>query len=158
MPTPPLTLSCDSPEATHDIARRLAALLAQGDTVLLSGDVGAGKTHFARGAILSLLDQPEDIPSPTYTLVQTYEGRSGQIWHADLYRLTNISELEELGLDLAFQEAICFVEWPDRLGPLMPDDALCIDLMVSKTEEARTLTFHWTAPKWAGRLKDLSND
>ena len=73
------------------LAAALARRLVPGDTVLLEGDVGAGKTHFARGVILALLDVPEDIPSPTYTLVQTYDGRTGEIWHADLYRLTTSS-------------------------------------------------------------------
>jgi len=150
---PRLSFACDSPEATHAAARRLAAQLAPGDAVLLSGNVGAGKTHFARGAILSLLDPPEDVPSPTFTLVQTYDGRTGSIWHADLYRLTDISELEELGLDLAFQDAISFVEWPDRLGPLTPPDALFVDISAPSADDTRILSLSWSAPKWADRLE-----
>ena len=150
-------ISCNSPEATHNIARRLASRLAPGDAVLLSGDVGAGKTHFARGAILSLLDVPEDVPSPTYTLVQTYDTRSGPVRHADLYRLTDISELEELGLDLAFQDAISFVEWPDRLGVLTPPDALLIDITAPGATDDRRLTFSWTSPKWFARLEGMED-
>lgn len=158
MSAPRLSLACENPDATLDAARALAHRLGPGDTVLLSGDVGAGKTHFARGAIASLLDEPEDVPSPTYTLVQTYHGRTGMIWHADLYRLTDVSELEELGLDLAFQEAITFVEWPDRLGPLAPAEALTIHFTAGVDEDSRNLTFSWTAPKWADKLRGLFDD
>lgn len=158
MSAPRPSLACDNPDATLYAARALARRLGRGDTVLLSGDVGAGKTHFARGAILSLLDRPEDVPSPTYTLVQTYHGRTGTIWHADLYRLTDVSELEELGLDLAFQEAITFVEWPDRLGPLTPAEALTIHFATGADENSRKLTFSWTAPKWADKLGGLFDD
>lgn len=155
MSAAPLTLTCDSPEATGHVARTLAAHLHPGDTILLAGDVGAGKTHFTRCAILSLLDRPEDVPSPTYTLVQTYDAAPGEIWHADLYRLTDISEIEELGLSAAFADAICLIEWPDRLGPLTPPDALTITFTAPGPEDARTLAFTWTAAKWAGKLESL---
>ncbi|MDM8165960.1 tRNA (adenosine(37)-N6)-threonylcarbamoyltransferase complex ATPase subunit type 1 TsaE [Roseovarius sp.] len=155
MSAAPLTLTCDSPEATGRVAHRLAQQLAPGDTILLQGDVGAGKTHFTRSAILSLLEMPEDVPSPTYTLVQTYNATPGEIWHADLYRLTDTSEIEELGLAAAFTDAICLIEWPDRLGPLTPADALTIAFTAPGPEEARTLTFTWTDAKWPAKLESL---
>lgn len=141
MPPPHPPLVCDSPEATARVARVLAARLGPGDTVLLSGDVGAGKSHFARAAIVSLLEAPEDVPSPTYTLVQTYRGRDCEVWHADLYRLSDVAELVELGLDAAFDEAIVFVEWPDRLGALAPRRALGIGFSAPGPEETRVLSF-----------------
>lgn len=113
-----------SADDTGDLARRIGGLLRPGDTILLDGPVGAGKTHFARSLIQSLLDVPEDVPSPTFTLVQTYDTRAGEIWHADLYRLTAPDEVVELGLTDAFADAICLIEWPDRLGDLAPDTAL----------------------------------
>ena len=115
-----ISLRLSGPDDTARRAQQLARRLSPGDVILLSGDVGAGKTHFARALITELLDYPEDIPSPTFTLVQTYEGASGAIWHADLYRLTSTHEIEELGLVEAFHDAICLVEWPDRLGSPPP--------------------------------------
>lgn len=101
-------------------AERFADHLKQGDCLLLSGPVGAGKTHFARSVIQSLLVDFEDVPSPTFTLVQTYPTRIGEIWHADLYRLGHVDELTELGLEDAFDTAVTLIEWPDRLGGLHP--------------------------------------
>ena len=83
----------ESPEDSTQFAQDFAAILQSGDVVLLSGGIGAGKTHFARGVIQALLTVPEDVPSPTFTLVQTYETSIGPVWHADLYRLTNADEV-----------------------------------------------------------------
>lgn len=152
-----LNLTCPSPEATCRVGRHLARSLVPGDSVMLSGPVGAGKTHFARCTILSMLDRPEDVPSPSYTLVQTYPGRAGEIWHADLYRLSGAAELEELGLEEAFRDAITFVEWPDRLDGLAPSDALWISFDASGADETRVLTFSWTAPKWPAKLKGIGD-
>jgi tRNA threonylcarbamoyl adenosine modification protein YjeE len=117
-----MTLIADE-TLTAALARMLAADLHPGQTVLLEGPVGAGKTHFARAFIRARQgDMAEDVPSPTFTLVQTYDDPMGsQIWHADLYRLTDPSELFELGLDDAMQDAICLIEWPDRLDVTPPD-------------------------------------
>jgi len=144
-----------SPDQTSRLARALGLRLSPGDTVLLSGDVGAGKTHFARALIQSLLATPEDVPSPTFTLVQIYEAASGaQIWHADLYRLTDPSETEELGLTGAMETAICLIEWPDRLGSLRPADALDITLAAADGEDHRILTATWSDPRWDAKLTD----
>ena len=157
MPDRTLTLHLDSPEATHGLARALAARLKPGDTLLLSGPVGAGKTHFARGLILSLLEEPEDIPSPTYTLVQSYEGAAGEIWHADLYRLTDVTEVIELGLTDAFETAICLVEWPDRLGDLAPADALTLAFRDGAGDDGRDVTLTWSDPRWDDVTGDLQD-
>ncbi|MBC7133086.1 MAG: tRNA (adenosine(37)-N6)-threonylcarbamoyltransferase complex ATPase subunit type 1 TsaE [Roseovarius sp.] len=152
------TLALASPAATCALARRLAPRLGPGDVLLLSGAVGAGKTHFARCLIQSLLPGPEDVPSPTYTLVQTYPGPTAEIWHADLYRLTDPAELVELGLTDAFESAICLVEWPDRLGDLAPGNALALDLAPGEDDDARRLTLRWSDPRWAGRLEGIADD
>lgn len=157
MPVQQQDMDSPSPDATHAIAGALARHLLPGDTVLLNGEVGAGKTHFARGIIFALLDTPEDVPSPTYTLVQTYDTGRGEVWHADLYRLTDISELEELGLSAAFPQAICLVEWPDRLGPARPGGALSITFERLKQEGRRRLSLSWTDPKWQARLKGITD-
>lgn len=143
-----LALTLPSPNATCRFAARLGARLGAGDVLLLQGDIGAGKTHFARCLIQSLLAEPEDVPSPTFTLVQTYETPTCEIWHADLYRLTQVDEVAELGLTEAFDTAICLVEWPDRLGPETPETALTLDLAPGPEDDARVLTMSWTAARW----------
>jgi tRNA threonylcarbamoyladenosine biosynthesis protein TsaE len=147
-----LSLDLQNAEETSQAARALGAALTAGDTILLTGDVGAGKTHFARSLIQSMLTTPEDVPSPTFTLVQTYDTSAGAIWHADLYRLTSTFEIEELGLSDAFQDAVCLVEWPDRLGELKPDGALEITLETTG-EDGRVLTASWEDDKWVAKLK-----
>jgi len=110
------------------LAADLGALLVPGDVVALHGDLGTGKTTFARALIQSLLDRAEEVPSPTFTLVQTYDTSRGTIWHADLYRLTDPNEVVELGLTDAFSNDIALVEWPDRLGPYLPDSRIDMTL------------------------------
>ncbi|MCL4143908.1 UNVERIFIED_CONTAM: hypothetical protein GTU68_065655 [Idotea baltica] len=145
----------NTPEETAAFSHKLGARLHAGDCLLLSGDVGAGKTHFARALIQSLLATPEDVPSPTFTLVQTYDAQSGlEIWHADLYRLGDPSEIEELGLIEAMEIAICLIEWPDRLTSLRPQDALDITLTATDVEDHRTLTAEWSDPKWNAKFTD----
>ena len=148
----PFTMPLGTPDMTADCARNLGAQLGPGDVVLLSGDVGAGKTHFARALIQSLLEVIEDVPSPTFTLVQTYETPKAEVWHSDLYRLTSTQEIEELGLIEAFDTAICLVEWPDRLGDLQPKDALSISL-ITTPEDTRILNADWRDPKWSNKLE-----
>ena len=146
------------PDDTSAIAVSLAGHLLSGDTVLLSGPVGAGKSHFARSLIAALLESPEDIPSPTYTLVQTYESSAGEIWHADLYRLTDSAEIGELGLLEAFDQAICLVEWPERLENLTPDRALNLGFFIPESYDRRELTLTWSAPRWSQILPEALDD
>lgn len=153
---PFLCLTCPSPAATAELARRLAPRLRAGDVVLLSGPVGAGKSHFARALIQSrllALGRLEDVPSPTFTIVQSYDLDSVELWHADLYRLGSSAECEELGLFEAFETAICLVEWPDRLGPDTPPGAL--RLALAPQEDARRLCFSSDSPAWQARLDRL---
>lgn len=144
-----------SPDATAKLAQSIAPRLVAGDVVLLEGPIGAGKSFFARALILSLLDQPEDIPSPTFTLVQTYNAPKFDIWHCDLYRLTAPYEAQELGLEDAFETALCLVEWPDRLGDLTPSNALTISMSLTDTTEERTISLKATDPKWREKLEGL---
>lgn len=130
-----------------------------GDTVLLEGDIGAGKTFLARALIQSLQTQPEEVPSPTFTLIQTYETSAGDIWHSDLYRIHSIGEIEELGLIDAFKTNICLVEWPDRLGSLAPISALTITLQADdKRADRRRATLEWMADLWDTRVPSIARD
>jgi tRNA threonylcarbamoyl adenosine modification protein YjeE len=105
--------------------------LRAGDLVGLSGGLGAGKSTFARALIAARLAErgrAEDIPSPSFTLVQTYGLGTVELWHADLYRLGDAGEIAELGFEDAFAAAICLVEWADRLGAAAPARALRLAL------------------------------
>jgi len=123
------------PAATLALGRRLGEALGPGDVVCLSGNLGAGKTTLARGAIEAWTGQPEEAPSPTYTLVQTYGGAKGELWHVDLYRLKRPDDAWELGLEDAFAEAACLIEWPERLENQLPADRL--DIALSPDGEGR---------------------
>ena len=116
------------PAATEALARRFAPALGAGDTLLLAGPIGAGKPHFARALIRARLGREEEVPSPTYTLVQTYDDGATEIWHADLYRLGDAGEVAELGLEEAFSSAICLVEWPELIEGLIPETAVRVTI------------------------------
>lgn len=151
------SISIDLPceKATARLAKALAPHVSGGDVLLLEGSIGAGKSFFARALILALLDTPEDIPSPTFTLVQTYDAPKFEIWHCDLYRLSTPYEAQELGLEDAFETAVCLVEWPDRLGDLTPPDALVLSLETTDTLQARHITLSATTPHWCAILEHL---
>ncbi len=142
----------NSPDETAQLAIRLGATLQAGDTLLLEGDIGAGKSHFARALILSRLAQPEDVPSPTFTIVQAYDLPECELWHADLYRLGDPDQIIELGLLDAFQNAVCLVEWPDRLDDLRPPEALTIRLDDPDKTDLRVISFSWSNPAWSDRV------
>ena len=146
----PITIALPNETDTVALASRIAPLLTPGDTLLLEGSIGAGKSAFARALIRARLGRMEDVPSPTFTLVQTYEDPEGDIWHCDLYRLTHPDEVFELGLDEAFTTAICLIEWPDRLGNDAPENALKLAFAAGDTEHSVQIT---TTPEWHDRLK-----
>lgn len=149
---PDLVLHLPDPEATDRLARRLADYLAPGATILLRGPIGSGKSHFARAFIRRRLGVTGDIPSPTFTLVQSYEGKGEEVWHADLYRLGHPDEVQELGLAEALGRAICLIEWPDRLGGAAPADALELDL--SLEGEGRQVVIRGAGPALRAALAD----
>jgi tRNA threonylcarbamoyl adenosine modification protein YjeE len=128
--------------ATQALGARLGARLAQGDVVCLAGNLGAGKTTLARGVIEAWTGRPEEAPSPTYTLVQTYEGPRGALWHVDLYRLKRAGDAWELGLEDAFAAAATVIEWPERLEGQLPRDRLDIELRSEGEGRRAALTAH----------------
>jgi tRNA threonylcarbamoyladenosine biosynthesis protein TsaE len=141
-------------DATERFARALAPRLRAGDVLLLEGPIGAGKTHFARALILALVPVPEDVPSPTFTLVQVYDGPGFAIWHADLYRLSDPTEAVELGLSEAFETALCLVEWPERLGPHRPPGALTLRFAYAPGD-GRTVELDG-GENWTYRIAELA--
>ncbi|RMD48971.1 MAG: tRNA (adenosine(37)-N6)-threonylcarbamoyltransferase complex ATPase subunit type 1 TsaE [Alphaproteobacteria bacterium] len=148
--------------ATRALAEALAARLRPGDVLLLEGPVGAGKSVIARAIIQALQAaagaEVEEVPSPSYTLVQTYRAGPLEIWHADLYRLGDESELDELGIATeAAADAILLVEWPELFLPAAPASALRLRIEpVPGAAEARRLTLNWRGGDWAGRLATLA--
>jgi tRNA threonylcarbamoyladenosine biosynthesis protein TsaE len=120
------TILLESLADTASLAARIAAGIGSGDAVTLEGDLGAGKTALAR-AILRSLGVQENVPSPTFTLVQQYETPRFPVFHYDLYRIEDASELAELALDEALTEGVALIEWPDRM-PSMPESALRVHL------------------------------
>ena len=146
------TLISNGPLETKALALRIRENLQNGDIVLLKGEIGAGKSHFARSLIQAAMDKVEDVPSPTFTLVQTYDTLVGSIWHADLYRLSDQSEVFELGLIDAFGNDIVLIEWPDRLGYLEPQDALTIELVILENDK-REVNFSTSSCVWEARLE-----
>lgn len=133
-------IALPDPAATLALGRRLGEKLASGDVVCLKGNLGAGKTTLARGAIEAWTGQTEEAPSPTYTLVQTYDGVRGELWHVDLYRLKHPDDAWELGLEDAFAEAACMIEWPERLEDQLPRNRL--DIALTPLGEGRKATLN----------------
>ena len=135
--------------ATARLGAAVAAELKPGDVVCLSGPLGAGKSTLARGLIRSLTTANEEVPSPTFTLVQVYDGRL-PVAHFDLYRLASPGEAFELGLDEALEEGAAVIEWPQRLEGRLPPDRLDIEIAFDETGEGRRarLTPHGA---WEGR-------
>jgi tRNA threonylcarbamoyladenosine biosynthesis protein TsaE len=142
-----LTLAGQS--ETEALGARIAAGLGTGDVVALRGDLGAGKSVLAR-AILRALGVAEDVPSPTFTLVQTYETPKLVVRHFDLYRIEDPSELGELALDEALDEGAALIEWPERAPSRLMDDALAVHLETLGGDKRRAQI---SGPsRWAGIL------
>ena len=133
--------------ATARAGAALAAVARRGDVIALSGALGAGKTTLARGFIAAL-GHSGDVPSPSFAIVQPYDELDPPVWHVDLYRLKDMSELDELGLDAA-ADAVLLVEWPERAGEGAWPDALRLSL-----DQAGPCSRSLTAkvpPSWEGR-------
>ena len=152
--THPIAIDLADEAATARLAARLAGLARQGDVIALAGDLGAGKTALARAFIRTLVGADEEVPSPTFTLVQTYDFDLGTLWHFDLYRLDRPDDALELGIEDAFAQGISLIEWPDRLGPFLPVDHLTVTLAPGPTKEARRALLEGGAA-WTDRLKEI---
>ena len=163
---PVIRLELSDLEATRRFGSLLAAQLKIGDVIALSGALGVGKSALARSIIQAIDPNEDDVPSPTFTLVQQYALADGTpLWHLDLYRIDNPEDAMALGLDEAFADAVCLIEWPDRLKKFMPKTNLSIHLFandvaddavgesgVDSTSRFADVT---APPYWADRIKGL---
>ncbi len=159
--SPTLDLALPDEAATATLARRVAACSRAGDVIALYGDLGTGKTVFARAFIGALAPgeqsdgDTEDVPSPTFTLLQCYDREPAPVWHFDLYRITRPDEVYELGFEEALTEAISLIEWPERMGPLLPADRLEVHLTYGEAANARQAVLIG-AGSWRARLAGLA--
>ncbi len=134
-------------EATARLGGKLAHAARPGDVITLSGPLGAGKTALARG-LIAALGHEGDVPSPSFAIVQPYDALDPPVWHVDLYRIEEPSEMDELGLD-SVGDAVLVVEWPERAAPNTWPEALALSLDVGDDGE-RILTAK-VPPSWKGR-------
>lgn len=132
--------STRSEQETAALAAGLAASARSGTLYALSGDLGAGKSVFARGFVRALMGDI-DVPSPTFTLVQIYEAPGAPLYHFDLYRLEQPEEVLELGWDEALADGICLVEWPEKAGDFLPPSAIQIKF-TTLPDESRRIVIH----------------
>jgi tRNA threonylcarbamoyladenosine biosynthesis protein TsaE len=136
-----MQFNIDTEHQTKKIAEKLGPFLQSGDVIFLIGDLGAGKTTFARALIQSMSKMDQNVPSPTFTLVQSYDFAPVSLDHYDLYRLegeNNEDDIIELGWEDSLNNGITLVEWPDRLGDLTPNARLEISIIINK-DESRTI-------------------
>lgn len=138
----------DDQAATERLGAALALALKPGEAVCLTGPLGAGKSTLARALVRALTTPDEDVPSPTFTLVQFYEGAALRVAHFDLYRLTSPDEAYEIGLDEALEDGAALIEWPERLDGRLPPDRLDIEISIDGAARTARLTPHGA---WEGR-------
>ena len=148
------TIDLPDENATAVLAARLAALARLGDVIALSGELGAGTTRFAR-AFIGARGADEAVPSPTFTLVQSYDLPGSTVWHFDLYLLRAAEEAWELGVEEAFADGIALIEWPERLGVLLPAKHLLVALEFAAKSGSRRATLSGKGA-WAPRLAALA--
>ena len=142
--------------ATAALATRIAAVAVPADIIALKGDLGTGKTTFARAFIRACGNQDE-VPSPTFTLVQVYDAGPAAIWHFDLYRIRAPEDAWELGIEDALITGISLVEWPERLGPLLPDRRLELGFAFGDKPGARRIAID-PGEGWQKRLAMIAAD
>ena len=140
---------------TGILASQLADVSVTGDVIGLIGDLGVGKTAFARAFINARVGDVE-VPSPTFTIVQVYEFSDINVYHFDLYRIEETEELFELGIEDAFTDGISLIEWPDRMDTYLPSDRLDIIFSSVSSENARQVTLVGYGENWINRLVQVS--
>lgn len=126
-------------DETIKIASSYAKEISSGTVIALYGTLGAGKSAFCRGFIQSICKNVEDVPSPTFTLLQTYEAPTFEIYHFDMYRLKHPEEAYELGIEDAFLDGVSLIEWPEKIGSLLPKNAIHITFTIQE-DQSRLIT------------------
>lgn len=151
----PLELVTASAEETRRLGEAVAGMLAPGDVVSLTGDLGAGKTTFVQGAAAGL-GVAGPVQSPTFTLVREYEGPV-PVLHVDVYRLERLQDVVDLGLeDLLDGEAVVFVEWGDAIESLLPESGLTVRISIPAEEGRRRIQIEARGPSWRSRRERLA--
>lgn len=147
-----VNISCKTENDTKLLAEKFAKIAKKGDVFALFGTLGAGKSVFSRYFIQKLTHATE-VPSPTFTLLQTYEAPTFEIYHYDMYRLKSPDEAYELDIEEAFYGAVSLVEWPEKILPLLPKDIWNIDITVKEAE--RFFDIETTNIEKYNRLKEI---
>lgn len=149
---PPATIALADDADTARLGEAVARALRAGEAVCLTGPLGAGKSTLARALVRALTSPDEDVPSPTFTLVQFYDGAAFPLAHFDLYRLTSPDEAWEIGLDEALDEGAVIIEWPQRLEGALPPDRLDIEIAFDGEGRRARLSAHGA---WEGRALEF---
>ncbi len=150
----PFVVSTSCPAQTKQVAAELAALLADGDLLVLAGDLGAGKTCFTQGLGAGLGIEAR-ITSPTFTLANRYEGRL-ELNHLDVYRIDDIAETLDLDLPELLEVGVTVIEWGEQIEPVLPADRLTLRLLLGDGDDDRELRFEPGSSHWGERLQPLT--
>ena len=153
---PHLTVPLGSEDDTVRFAAQIWQHAQRNDVIALWGDLGVGKTAFARGFIQAATTATEEVPSPTFTLLQTYDSDLGTIHHFDLYRIEHEDEVLELGIDDAFADGVSLIEWPGNMGHWLPQRRLDLKLESIGDSGIRTATLSSDDLEWQSRLAAMN--
>jgi tRNA threonylcarbamoyladenosine biosynthesis protein TsaE len=147
-------LAAPTAEDTRAIGGALAPLLRPGDAVLLTGELGAGKTTFVQG-VARTVGYEGPVASPTFTLVREYRAPRLKVVHADVYRLDRVQDVMDLGLHELAEDAVLLVEWGEAVEALFPSDRLVVELVMAGDGEERAIAIRGSGPTWAPRWERL---
>lgn len=150
-----MKINIENQAQTEDLARQIAQRVNPGDVIALHGDLGVGKSVFARSFIRALTSDDEEVPSPTFTLVQIYDADFGELYHFDMYRLESPHDCLELGVEEAFSDGVSLIEWPSKIGSYLPWDCLNIEISHGAEEDMRVMEFS-SQGNWLTRLEGLT--